>query len=680
MENDQRTQSINQLIKDIKSQKIVLPEFQRDFVWDQAKTYDLFDSIVKDIFIGAIIYGIPSFTMAVRQIDDRPRSAKGRRRPDIPPVILTKEQIEQKQRINKDDIRLVLDGQQRVTSLYRAITGVDSVWMQFKTDAELGDLLSVKKFEDCNLEELLFEFSGTDDDERLCIHIADVWKLSQGYILESTIRKDYFLKTKFALKQSLHTASESEIYFFRYIIGLNKIKELFNREKLLAHYLLDMGLDKFVLFFERSNTRGVQLNFIDILSAKLYPGNFNLKLKILAFERANSNYDLPAELIVRTIAYVVSKEAGKVLSVDRNYILSELGAEHFHKYWDEFVEYYKIVLDYLYENSIIISQNWMLYDSMVIPMMIFVRSVGGNFSQMNQTQKEFIHFWYWNAVFSNRYSGSSNERIIEDANNLTIIAGNKKIVGGTFFNKLTKTLIDKADDIYTYDRKSSATYKGILNLINYHSQGLIDWSNNSKLLLNSDLEDHHIFPKAYLSKTKQGIDSVDCVANRTLVPKKLNIKFSDGKPSHYLNELNNSNDQLLNTLENHLIPKDLLSGNLDMGYDVFLDHRIGQLFNLVKKYVIEPKPQLMARHYEEPKHEPTGLIAIFATYKNQRIEAFFNRSDKTIIYLEKHNDYLLVICCIDNLVKGASGQAVQNMNLMFGLDERSGLKLKSIGY
>ena len=35
---------------------------------------------------------------------------------------------------------------------------------------------------------------------------------------------------------------------------------------------------------------------------------------------------------------------------------------------------------------------------------------------------------------------------------------------------------------------------------------------------------------------------------------------------------------------------------------------------------------------------------------------------------------------IDNLIKGASGQAIQNMNLMFGIDEKSGINLKSIIY
>lgn len=53
------------------------------------------------------------------------------------------------------------------------------------------------------------------------------------------------------------------------------------------------------------------------------------------------------------------------------------------------------------------------------------------------------------------------------------------------------------------------------------------------------------------------------------------------------------------------------------------------------------------------------------------------QTNKCIISLEKHGDNLLITSIIDNLIKGASGQAVQNMNLMFGLDETKGLKLKS---
>ncbi len=52
-------------------------------------------------------------------------------------------------------------------------------------------------------------------------------------------------------------------------------------------------------------------------------------------------------------------------------------------------------------------------------------------------------------------------------------------------------------------------------------------------------------------------------------------------------------------------------------------------------------------------------------------------TNKCIIHLHKHNNTLLVTSIIDNLLKGASGQAVQNMNLAFGLDETEGLKLKA---
>ncbi len=55
-------------------------------------------------------------------------------------------------------------------------------------------------------------------------------------------------------------------------------------------------------------------------------------------------------------------------------------------------------------------------------------------------------------------------------------------------------------------------------------------------------------------------------------------------------------------------------------------------------------------------------------------------TNKGLVYLEKHGNKLMIISCIDNLLKGASGQAVQNMNLMFGLDERCGLNLKAIGF
>jgi len=52
-------------------------------------------------------------------------------------------------------------------------------------------------------------------------------------------------------------------------------------------------------------------------------------------------------------------------------------------------------------------------------------------------------------------------------------------------------------------------------------------------------------------------------------------------------------------------------------------------------------------------------------------------TNKCLIHLHKHKDKLLITSVIDNLLKGASGQAVQNMNLMFGFEESLGLNLKA---
>lgn len=70
---------------------------------------------------------------------------------------------------------------------------------------------------------------------------------------------------------------------------------------------------------------------------------------------------------------------------------------------------------------------------------------------------------------------------------------------------------------------------------------------------------------------------------------------------------------------------------------------------------------------------------VVVTDKNPDLKQVVN-TNKCVVYVEKHGNKLLIISCIDNLLKGASGQAVQNMNLIFGLNEKEGLNLKSTGF
>ena len=76
------------------------------------------------------------------------------------------------------------------------------------------------------------------------------------------------------------------------------------------------------------------------------------------------------------------------------------------------------------------------------------------------------------------------------------------------------------------------------------------------------------------------------------------------------------------------------------------------------------------------KHYYAGHPFVVVSGVNPSLKQVVN-TNKAILYLEKHGNKLVVISCTDNLLKGASGQAIQNMNLMFGFDESTGLRLKA---
>ncbi|MFD2161378.1 N-acetyl-gamma-glutamyl-phosphate reductase [Paradesertivirga mongoliensis] len=83
----------------------------------------------------------------------------------------------------------------------------------------------------------------------------------------------------------------------------------------------------------------------------------------------------------------------------------------------------------------------------------------------------------------------------------------------------------------------------------------------------------------------------------------------------------------------------------------------------------EELDNLYQQYYAE--HEFTHV-----SKKNIDLKQVIN-TNKCLVHVEKHGNKVMILSIVDNLLKGASGQAVQNMNLMFGFDERAGLRLKA---
>ncbi|TDO05641.1 N-acetyl-gamma-glutamyl-phosphate reductase [Sunxiuqinia elliptica] len=87
---------------------------------------------------------------------------------------------------------------------------------------------------------------------------------------------------------------------------------------------------------------------------------------------------------------------------------------------------------------------------------------------------------------------------------------------------------------------------------------------------------------------------------------------------------------------------------------------------------LEEAKELYKRYYADHPF-------VFVTDENPDVKQVVN-TNKAVLHLEKHGDKLLILSVTDNLLKGASGQAVQNMNLLFGLDEKEGLNLKPVSF
>jgi hypothetical protein len=629
----ERSESIKSLVTNIETKNTLLPEFQRDFVWEVAKTYELFDSLVKDIFIGAMIYGKPSFGIAVREIDIFEK--KGKKRQKQPIIVLTEEDIANRN-IDKN-FKIILDGQQRSTAIYRALKGIDEVWFVAKdendykgTDEQkIGD----KPFYEKSLEDILFEFKGEEDKTRLCVKLSDAYTIKEKGLRESKIKELYFDKQGYKGDNE----QENDKIFDNYLSLVEKFDDLFKKDKLLSFYMLDMGMEKFTLFFERSNSRGISLNFTDILAAKLYAGNFNLREKTKELEDKYPNHKINKELITRVIAYLAGDGKEKI---DKGHILNKLTVTHFIEHWNNVCDWYIQTLNFLADNCFIIAQSWMSYETMLVPLIIFRKELGKDFSQMTQEQSKFIHYWYWASIFSQRYAGASNETMVKDANNLRLVARKEKIMDKSFFNKLSKSYIIKKDDLYDYTRRSSAVYQGILNLLHYHSKGLIGWENTNKVNFNdSKLEDHHIIPYSFIKK-KTGNDAdalllIDSVVNRTLIPKISNIKISDNPPSKYFETLLAKNPDITASLLNHSIPLEIMETQFDDYYTTILDKRAILIFDVLKLYYINKENDILNLWYKDSETGKSGNLKIFATYYGRKFEGLFDVESRKVMYKNK---------------------------------------------
>ena len=187
------------------------------------QTYDVCDSLIRGVFSGTVIYGKPGCGMTLRQIDDRPRKGKGSRGP-LRMRHYPKDEIVSKSQTQ--NLRIILDGQQRITSIYRALTGADNVFLVLRDDLKPEELI------ESPLEQILGEVAGEESEETISVRLSDAYRAEAGSL------EDEDLDRLFAVSAFGMCVGEEnpqwKLYAKAYRRAVKKLNDLYKKQKLVA--------------------------------------------------------------------------------------------------------------------------------------------------------------------------------------------------------------------------------------------------------------------------------------------------------------------------------------------------------------------------------------------------------------------------------------------------------------
>ena len=574
--NTQETKSIEDILKMIDSGKLLLPEFQRNFMWPLEKTETLFDSIFQDLFIGSLIIAKPKFDLACKKFDLRERgSRKWRPLPELKTSAF----------FEVNDVYTLLDGQQRTTALYRALNGHDIIYILFK---DVHTLASDEYYDQSTstikvkYEDYIAGFDSNKPNENtFYLRVSDLYKSINSR--ESAFLNEYVTP----IFQNLPVDENQKNILEDYALQLHKDfrSDIVKKSNLVSVQLLDMELEKFCLYFERSNSQGMNLSFTDIIAAKIYI-DFKLSAKINEASRYKYFDEKLLDAIVRYINFLANGE------VTKKSILKDLKGHHFISHWDNTIKDLNFIQEWLESNNWVFKVSSIPYRTMLLPLMSFYQNLPNReFSQATQTQLDQLKFWFYGSILDNRYGGarhgSTNVVIKDDCKLLASLAKGNNIKPEYWSELRIEVSFQEFKKI---DNDSNAKFKA-LSYFMWSKKQFRNLENNAIVSVIENIEIHHLFPSNYL-KTLFGpnskeYDLSDSILNKIRINKISNIKISDKAPSEYLREIkiNSPQTDLSASLTSHYIGDvdGLISGNYDKNFEGFLHERYKQFESLLNE-------------------------------------------------------------------------------------------------
>lgn len=520
------------LISEIQKGQIKIPKFQRDFVWSIEKTAKLLDSILK---------GYPIGTFILWETNERLNDIKNIGNLELPPI--------------PDDIKVqyVLDGQQRITSLYAAFLGAS---IQKEGEKKVTDYSSI--FVD-------LEKDIENNDEQIIVSEEPEGK---------SITLNNLLNSKYSTLREAYSNDE--------IDKIQEYKETFTTYDFSTVVLRKEDIDSAIEVFTRINTGGQTLTLFEIMSAKTYDEeqHFDMqdKFQKLIKKLKDCKYEtISSTVILNVLGLILSKnkecKRKVVLQLDKQSIIDV---------WDDVISALKESIDYFRSVYRIPVSTLLPYDALLVPFSYFF------YFQKDKpkgNQIKYLEEFFWRISLSYRYSSSTESKLAQDIKRI------EKILHGERPNyDEIKVFLDSPKDLIDTGFSAGNSFcKAVLCLLAYYEPK--DFRNNGKVNLDNSFlkmanskNYHHFFPKSYLKK--QGIGNENSIVNITLVADDLNKRKIRAKaPSIYIQEFMDENEGLTESIKSHLIYNIEDFGILSDDYSVFMEKRGKAIFDALKNRI-----------------------------------------------------------------------------------------------
>lgn len=529
---------ITELMKAVDTGSAQLPDFQRGWVWDDNRIKALIASITSNFPVGAAMfleYGNADIRFKYRVIEGSPADR-------VVPA------------------ELILDGQQRITSMYSSLYSPKPV----HTKTDKGK--EIQRFYYIDIKKAL---DPSCDRVDAIISVPETRKIMSNFgrkdVLDVSTPDLEYEKKLFPLNTILD--SSKTFMWMQGYMAYHKndpaiVKEWmdFQGKIIMAVFqykmpviLLDRNTPKEAVcqVFENVNTGGVSLTVFELLTAVFAMDDFELRKDWQSRYDKYFNGDILSVItatdFLTALTLLSSYKKGGTVSCKKKDVLN-LALSEYRKYADNLSEGFVEAEKILQEERIFVSRD-LPYTTQLIPLAVLCTILAEDRKIKITNIKNKIKQWYWCGVFGELYGSANETRYVNDVvgvmewiNDDTKLP---KTVAEAYFNPLR---------LLTLQSRLSAAYKGIMALIlKNHSKDFISGREMDFTVYKAEGVDiHHVFPKDYCEKQRYPREKWNSVVNKTPISYSTNREIGGVAPGKYLDKIAQKGQVAVPVLDSYL--------------------------------------------------------------------------------------------------------------------------------